>query len=47
MKPDFFGIESDVGEAAEIKAMKYSFVTVGIWWIVFSQYTFYHSAKRI
>ena len=45
MKPDFFGIESDATEAAEIKAMKYSFVTVGIWWMVFSQYTFYHLPK--
>jgi UMF1 family MFS transporter len=45
MKPDFFGIESDATEAAEIKAMKYSFVAVGIWWMVFSQYTFYHLPK--
>ncbi|WP_394749722.1 MFS transporter [Spongiimicrobium salis] len=45
MKPAFFGIESDAGEAAEIKAMKYSFLTVGIWWIIFSQYTFYHLPK--
>ncbi|MEX0288615.1 MAG: MFS transporter [Flavobacteriaceae bacterium] len=42
MNPSVFGIESDAGEAAEIKAMKYSFVSVGIWWIAFSQYTFYH-----
>jgi len=45
MKPDLFGIESDATEAAEIKAMKYSFVTVGIWWMVFSQYTFFHLPK--
>ncbi|MEL6918435.1 MAG: MFS transporter [Bacteroidota bacterium] len=45
MKPDVFGIEGDAGEAAEIKAMKYSFVTVGIWWIVFSQYTFINLPK--
>ncbi len=42
MYPDMFGIETDASGTAEIKAMKYSFVTVGIWWIVFSQYTFYH-----
>ncbi len=42
MKPDFFGIASDAMEAAEIKAMKYSFVSVGVWWILFSQYTFFH-----
>jgi UMF1 family MFS transporter len=42
MQPEVFGIEADAGEAAEIVAMRYSFVSVGIWWIVFSQYTFYH-----
>ncbi len=45
MKPELFGIVSDAGEAAEIKAMKLSFVTVGIWWILFSQYTFYYLPK--
>lgn len=52
MKPDWFGITGTKGEAA-MKAMRYSFVTVGIWWIVFSQYTYYHlpdnmrSGKRV
>ncbi|MDX1364613.1 MFS transporter [Arenibacter latericius] len=41
MKPDFFGIESDVSGVAEVKAMRYSFLTVGIWWVGFAQYTFY------
>ncbi|PCJ93228.1 MAG: MFS transporter [Flavobacteriaceae bacterium] len=45
MNPAFFGIETDVDGIAEIKAMKYSFVTVGIWWILFSQYTFRHLPK--
>lgn len=45
MKPGFFGIESDESGVAEIKAMQYSFVTVGIWWIIFSQYTFYYLPK--
>ncbi|NAS12072.1 MFS transporter [Poritiphilus flavus] len=45
MKPDLFGITSDGGEAAEIKAMKYSFISVGVWWILFSQYTFYYLPK--
>ncbi|MBP1841135.1 MFS transporter [Formosa algae] len=40
MKPDLFGITGTEGEAA-MKAMRYSFITVGIWWIVFSQYTYY------
>ncbi|WP_425237826.1 MFS transporter [Ulvibacterium sp.] len=45
MKPDLFGIQDSVGEAAELKAMKYSFVSVGIWWIAFAQYTFFHLPK--
>ncbi|WNH12059.1 MFS transporter [Thalassobellus suaedae] len=47
MKPDFFGITTDVDGVAEIKAMKYSFVSVGVWWIVFSQYTFFYLPKGI
>jgi UMF1 family MFS transporter len=42
MKPDWFGI---TGEGAAIKAMRISFVTVGIWWIVFSQYSYYYLPK--
>jgi UMF1 family MFS transporter len=42
MNPDFFGME---GEGAELRAMRYSFASVGIWWIVFSQYTFYYLPK--
>ncbi|MEM9000088.1 MAG: MFS transporter [Bacteroidota bacterium] len=45
MKPQLFGITDDGGEVAEIKAMKYSFISVGIWWAVFSQYTFRHLPK--
>ena len=44
MMPDTFGITGSKGEAA-IKAMRYSFVMVGIWWIVFSQYTYYYLPK--
>ncbi|NNG10713.1 MAG: MFS transporter, partial [Arenibacter sp.] len=40
MKPGLFGLESDADGVAEIKAMKYSFITVGIWWMGFAQYTF-------
>ena len=38
MYPENFGI---IGENPELKAMRYSFITVGIWWMSFSQYTFY------
>lgn len=40
MKPQWFGITGTEGEAA-MKAMRYSFITVGLWWIIFSQYTYY------
>jgi UMF1 family MFS transporter len=45
MMPDTFGITgSSKGEAA-MKAMKYSFIMVGVWWILFSQYTYYFLPK--
>ena len=44
MKPKFFGITGTEGEAA-MKAMRYSFVMVGVWWILFSQYTYYFLPK--
>ena len=37
--PTTYGIEGSVTEAS-IKAMKYSFVCVGVWWILFSQIAF-------
>lgn len=44
MKPDLFGITGTSGEAA-MKAMRYSFLMVGVWWILFSQYTYYFLPK--
>ena len=44
MKPKFFGITGTEGEAA-MKAMRYSFVMVGVWWRLFSQYTYYFLPK--
>ncbi|WP_420379326.1 MFS transporter [Gilvibacter sp.] len=32
-------------EGGEMAAMKWSFVMVGVWWILFSQYSFYHLPK--
>lgn len=43
MKPEYFGLGS--GDAASMSAMKWSFVSVGIWWILFSQYSFYFLPK--
>ena len=43
-KPDLFGFEkSDQGS---IDAMKVSFLTVGLWWLIFSQYTFYYLPQK-
>lgn len=38
MFPQLFGLGE--GSEASIEAMKISFITVGLWWIGFSQYTF-------
>ena len=46
------GSEAEINEAlkivkdtASLEAMKISFITVGIWWALFSQYSFYHLPK--
>lgn len=44
MKPTFFNISGTPAEAS-MKAMRYSFVMVGIWWIVFSKYTYFYLPK--
>ena len=41
MKPDWYGIRGTPSESS-LMAMKYSFVMVGVWWALFSQYAFYH-----
>ncbi|MDN3723431.1 MFS transporter [Aequorivita sp. SDUM287046] len=43
MFPQHFGFGE--GGEASMRAMKWSFVTVGIWWILFSQYSFYFLPK--
>lgn len=51
MKPELFGF--DIGntqadkDAASFEAMKISFITVGVWWMLFSQYTFYVLPKGV
>lgn len=42
MAPGQFGIAGTPEQPAELLAMRISFVSVGLWWIGFSQYTFYH-----
>ncbi|CAM3393251.1 MFS transporter [Aequorivita lipolytica] len=43
MFPKYFGFGEE--EGASMQAMRWSFVTVGIWWILFSQYSFYFLPK--
>src|SRR5690606_1361991 len=43
LNPEVFGFGKD-GEAS-MQAMRWSFVTVGVWWILFSQYSFYFLPK--
>lgn len=45
MKPDWFGIHDSATEEAKDIAMRYSFIMVGVWWILFSQYTYYYLPK--
>ena len=39
LNPSLYGIEGTASEAS-VKAMKYSFISVGVWWIAFSQIAF-------
>jgi UMF1 family MFS transporter len=39
LNPSIYGIEGSATDVS-IKAMKYSFVSVGVWWILFSQIAF-------
>ncbi|HEX8562184.1 MAG TPA: MFS transporter [Flavobacterium sp.] len=45
MSPATFNITAETEGAAAMLAMQYSFVMVGIWWIVFSQYSYIHLPK--
>ena len=44
MKPEIYGIEGGSTQAS-MKAMKYSFISVGIWWALFSQISFFYLPK--
>jgi len=44
MKPNWFGFSGSSDETA-VTAMRYSFITVGIWWMAFAQYTFFNLPK--
>jgi UMF1 family MFS transporter len=49
MKPEFFGFDIGITEEDRINAsklaMRTSFITVGLWWVLFSQYSFYWLPK--
>ncbi|WP_033960588.1 MFS transporter [Psychroserpens jangbogonensis] len=44
---NLFMVMSQETGAEKMQMMRYSFVTVGLWWIVFSQYTFYILPKGV
>jgi UMF1 family MFS transporter len=44
MKPEIFHIG---GEHPKVQAMRISFVSVGIWWVLFSQYSYYYLPKGV
>ncbi len=44
---NLFMVMSQDDGAAKIQMMRYSFVTVGLWWIIFSQYSFYILPKGV
>ena len=44
MKPEIFGLFGERNETSMI-AMKYSFISVGVWWIFFSQISFFYLPK--
>ncbi len=45
MNPEVFGFEAS--GAGSMEAMRWSFVMVGLWWMGFSQYTFYVLPKGV
>jgi UMF1 family MFS transporter len=47
MFPEKFGIDEGDGLKTALQAMRYSFVSVGIWWILFSQYAYYYLPKGV
>lgn len=51
MKPEWFGFDIGTTELeknqASIAAMRVSFITVGIWWVLFSQYSYYYLPKGV
>jgi UMF1 family MFS transporter len=47
MKPGIFHITDSPESPAAIKAMRISFVSVGIWWVLFSQYSYYYLPKVV
>ena len=51
MNPQWFGFDTGTTASelniAKVEAMKISFITVGLWWMIFSQYTFYVLPKGL
>ena len=46
MLPEFFGLSNENNEG-KMQAMRISFLLVGLWWVSFSQYTFYYLPQNL
>tara|TARA_B100001057_G_C22522277_1_gene822334 strand:- start:9 stop:809 length:801 start_codon:yes stop_codon:yes gene_type:complete len=46
ISPETFCLTNDNGEG-EMQAMRISFLLVGLWWAIFSQYTFYYLPENL
>ena len=44
--PETFGLSNENDEG-EMQAMRISFFLVGLWWVIFSQYTFYYLPENL
>ncbi|PTB92542.1 MFS transporter [Marinobacter sp. B9-2] len=47
MKPELFFITGATKGEMAVKAMRISFITVGLWWILFSQYSYLYLPKGV
>ena len=46
ISPEIFGLPNNNGDG-EMQAMRISFLLVGLWWAIFSQYTFYYLPEKL
>ncbi|MGV3459930.1 MAG: MFS transporter [Flavobacterium sp.] len=47
LNPGWFGITGTSEGETAMNAMRISFISVGVWWVVFSQYSYYYLPKGV